>query len=235
MKPLLRDIAPKVEGDCSQFGEGSIISEILDRLDIHYGLTVEFGAGDGFHLSNTRHLWDARWRAVMIEADPALYPWLVDNAVDYAENVVTIEATVTPDNVNDFVYADAAVVSIDVDGDDFAILCAMDAQPNVLCVEHHPMIPAHISMVGGPAIGCSALALKEWGEANGYTIVAMTHCNTIMVPDVDAKTDFADVDTDFLHMFDPSGVTWVLSNVKTGDFSIEGPWPFGRGGEEFHG
>lgn len=230
MKPLLREVAPKVEGDRSQFGEGSIISEILRRIGVDGGLCVEFGAGDGIHLSNTRHLWDVGWRAVMIEADPARYLGLVDNAVNYAENVATFEAVVTPDNVNRYVSTEAAVVSIDVDGDDYAILGGMRARPEVLCVEHHPMIPAHVSAVLGADIGCSALALKDWADWNGYRVVALTHCNTIMVRDV-YERHFDDVDTDFLHMFDPSGVTWVVSNVRTCDYSIYGGWPFGRGVE----
>ena len=56
----------------------------------------------------------------------------------------------------------------------------------------------------------------------------MTHCNTIMVPARFADA-FGDVETDPRIMFDPSAVTWVLSNVRTGDYEIRGPWPFGRG------
>ncbi len=43
---------------------------------------------------------------------------------------------------------------------------------------------------------------------------------------------FKDVETDPRVMFDPEAVTWVLSNVKTGDFAIRGPWPFARGAEQ---
>ena len=236
MKSLLRDIAPKMEGDRSQFGEGSIISEILRRLGIVEGVAVEFGAGDGVELSNTRHLWDSPakpWAGVLIEADPARYCALADNTRGFP--VAHFEAVVTPDNVNSYVpYVGTQVVSIDVDGADFDILCAMDARPAALCVEHHPMIPAHVSMIGGQDIGCSALALKEWADENDYRVVALTHCNTIMVPS-SYLPFFDDIDLDFLHMFDPSGVTWVLSNVKTGDYGIHGPWPFGRGEETTRG
>lgn len=230
MKPLLREVAPKVGGDRSQFGEGSIISEILRRIGVGGGVCVEFGAGDGLHLSNTAHLWEhGGWYPYLIEADINLYLKLFDNLGDAGTLArgQTDHHFVTPGNVNEYVPLEANVVSIDVDGDDYAILDAMEARPYVLCVEHHPMIPAHISMVGGPDIGCSALALKEWADHNGFMVVAMTHCNTIMVDRHDGYL-FDDVDTDFLHMFDPSGITWVLSNVKTGDFDIHGPWPFGR-------
>ena len=215
VKPLLRDVAPRISRDRSQFGEGSIISEILRRIGITGGRACEFGAGDGEHLSNTAHLRDAGWAVDMIEADP-----------DKAAEGVYI-GVVDPITVNAWVDLTCSVVSIDVDGEDYAILCAMGARPAVLCIEHHPMIPAHVSLLGGADVGCSALALKEWADENDYLVVAMTHCNTIMVKAGYASA-FDDVDIDFLHMFDPSGVTWVLSNVKTGDFGIHGPWPFGR-------
>lgn len=229
----LRDAAESnpVVGDMSQFGEGAMISMCLERLGIAGGVVVEFGAGDGVHLSNTAHLTSVTGGLVLFaESD-------FTAALDLAENYVGVEGvravafTVTPDNVNDLVPLNADVVSIDVDGDDYDILCAMKARPSVLCVEHNPMIPAHVSMVAGTDIGCSALALKDWSDWNGYTVVGMTHCNTIMVPTEHASR-FGYFDTDFSHMFDPSGVTWALSNVKTGDYTIHGPWPFGRGDEQ---
>lgn len=232
MKPLLADVAlRRVENDYSQFGEGHVISEILERLGVDHGVAVEFGAGDGVELSNTRHLWTPQsspWMGVLVESNPARYHALVDNCLGFP--VAHFEAVVTKDNVNDFVVSNATVVSIDVDGDDYAILSAMVARPKVLCVEHHPMIPPHVSLVAGEGFGCSALALKEWGDENGYRVVAMTNCNTIMVPQ---KYDyvFDDVDLDFLHMFDPTHITWALSNVHTGDYAMIGTWPFGRGSE----
>ena len=215
VKPLLRDVAPRISRDRSQFGEGSIISEILRRLGITGGRACEFGAGDGEHLSNTAHLRDAGWAVDMIEADPT----------KAAEGVYI--GVVTPDTVNAWVDLTCSVVSIDVDGADFDILCAMAARPAVLCVEHHPAIPPHVHHIGGQDVGCSALALKDWADGNGYRIVAMTICNSIMVREAHVGA-FDDIDTDFLHMFEPSEITWVLSNVRTGDYQIKGPWPFGR-------
>ena len=226
MKTLLQ-AAPAVAGDRSQFGEARVISEILARLEVKPGICVEFGAGDGLHLANTAHLWHTdAWSAVLVECDRPLAEAAEANTTGTAATVLC--DVVTPANVNAFVPKTAKVVSIDVDGEDIEILEQMYATPFVLCVEHHPMIPAHVSHRGGADVGCSALALKEWGEDNSYTVVAMTHCNTIMVPEGAAYL-FNDVDTDFLHLFDPSGVTFAISNVKTGDYTMHGPWGFGRG------
>lgn len=233
VKPLLRDVAPRISRDRSQFGEGSIISEILRRIGVTNGWVLECGAGDGLHLSNTAHLWGQgyRWPALLIESDPVKSAALHANVADYPHvtpmhwTLTDLRAVAVPSRL--------AVLSLDIDGEDYAAL--QTAPPcDVVCVEHHPMIPAHVSLLGGADIGCSALALKEWADENDYLVVAMTHCNTIMVSGVHADA-FDDVDLDFLHMFDPSGVTWVLSNVKTGDYGIHGPWPFGRGEETTRG
>ncbi len=218
----------RTEEDWSQFGEQRIISECLERMGVEYGTVVEFGAGNGMHLSNLRHFaFRLGWDVVMVESDPVKVEALHEN---YATNpqVLTSYNHVTPANVNEVVPRTAVAVSIDVDGDDFKILCAMAARPYVLCVEHHPMVPIHVAEDFGADHGCSAGMLCEWAAGNDYLPVAMTHCNTIMVPARFADA-FGDVETDPRIMFDPSAVTWVLSNVRTGDYEIRGPWPFGRG------
>ena len=51
----------------SQNGEDGVIAEILDRLPELDRWCVEFGAWDGVHLSNTRHLIESRdFGAVLI-------------------------------------------------------------------------------------------------------------------------------------------------------------------------
>lgn len=223
MRPLLRDVSPRVVGDRSQWGEGSILSEILFRIGPSVwkrGPLVEFGAADGEHLSNTAHLREEGWPTLLIEADGALA----------AVNLDVVWATVTPGNVNDWVPSDAAVVSIDVDGIDYEILCAMDARPAVIVCEHHPMVPVHVAWYGGDRFGCSAGMLVNWAAVNGYLPVAMAGCNTIMVRGEYADR-FADVETDPRVMFDPSLVTFAVSDVTNGDYSMMGPWPFGRGTE----
>lgn len=233
MKPLLRDVAEPLRhraGDHSQFGEGAIISTCLMRLGVTAGLAVEFGAGDGKHLSNIAHLVGAPgWAVRFIEADDRLFLALGDN---YAgkRNVQIAHETVTPANVNDVVPPYAKVVTIDVDGIDYEILCAMQARPEVLVVEHHPMIPFHVDHYGGDGIGCSARTLVNWAEYHDYLPVAMTECNTIMVK-AEYRDAFDDVELDPSHLFDPIHVTWALSHVRTGDYRMIGSWPFGRGDE----
>lgn len=230
MKPTLREVAAPAKGDQSQFGEGSIISECVRRIGIDPGLAVEFGAGDGRHLSNIAHLTRVRgWTVRFIESDSTLFLALRENHQD-TRLVELLHETVTPANVNALVSRSATVVTIDVDGYDFEILVAMEARPKVLVVEHHPMIPLHVDHYGGDGIGCSARTLVNWAEGRGYLPVAMTECNTIMVP-VDHAGAFDDVDTDPSHIFDPIHVTWALSHVRTGNYRMIGSWPFGRGDE----
>lgn len=232
--PLYADLVrerAQLSGDRSQFGEGSIISDTLDRLGVTEGTVVEFGAGDGLELSNTAHLWAAGWPAVLIEADADRFAQLRANidGTD-ADDLAVIALHDTVVSVDDYVDHDPAVVSCDVDGDDFAIVERMRCRPRVLCVEHHPMVPWHVDLVGGPDVGCSARALVRLLDSQGYAPVAMTHCNTIGVHRSELWR-FDDVQLDPSLMFDPSAVTFAVSDVRTGDYRMHGPWPFGRGVE----
>lgn len=232
--PLYADLVrerAQLSGDRSQFGEGSIISDTLDRLGVTEGTVVEFGAGDGLELSNTAHLWQAGWPAVLIEADADRFAQLranIDSTVADELAVIALHDTVV--DVDDYVDDDPAVVSCDIDGDDYAVVNRMLARPTVLVVEHHPMVPWHVHFVGGPDVGCSARALVTLLESKGYCVVAMTHCNTVAIPGRYRQL-FDDVELDPSLMFDPSAVTFAVSNVRTGDYRMHGPWPFGRGVE----
>ena len=50
----------------SQAGEDGIIEKIFQTLDIKNGWYCEFGAGDGYWISNTRKLREEGWNGVYI-------------------------------------------------------------------------------------------------------------------------------------------------------------------------
>jgi len=210
----------------SQFGESAMIDHILDVLGIHPAFVVEFGASTGSNLSNTWHLAEEGALALYIESNPVSYDLLEESAkrlpaaATLRETVVDIDPAIEGRTVD--------VMSIDVDGDDYGIFERMENRPRVLVIEHHPMIPAHVSYVGGPDVGASALALVELGAMKGYALVGTTHCNCLFVQERDASR-FDHFDTDLRKIFDPSDVTFAVSNVKSGDYTMLGPWPFGRG------
>jgi hypothetical protein len=212
-----------------QFGEGGMIRECFRRIGTGPSLVAEFGAGSDPALLNTLSyadsgvptLWaetdDKKIEALQAELDLVLWP-----------NVTLERAYVT--DVDDWLgdWDTPDLLSIDVDGEDYHLFERMDARPKVLVIEHHPMIPAHVSYVGGPDVGASALALCELAQTKDYSLVGTTHCNCIFVRFEDYWA-FDDLDTDLVSIFEPSAVTFAVSNVLTGDYVMVGPWPFGRG------
>ena len=117
-------------GDYSQNGEQVVIDEILARLGLSSGTLVDLGAGDGWALSNTRHLLHHGWRGVMIDADNRGNCEVHQHFLT-AENVVGVVSSYTPS---------ADVLSIDLDGNDYWILNAFLASftPALIVCEVNP-------------------------------------------------------------------------------------------------
>lgn len=64
----------------SQYGEDGVIEEIFRRIEPGPKYAVEFGAGDGISLSNTRNLMlNHGWGGLLIEGDPKIAPALREN------------------------------------------------------------------------------------------------------------------------------------------------------------
>ena len=120
--------------DHSQYGETQIIADAVAAIE-KQGLTVprvavEFGAGDGFALSNIRGLMEDGWMGVQLEKEPSV------NSVKRFD--------VTTRNVNEILFFVAnheiGVFSIDVDGNDYWIWKAMTFRPVIVCIEYNPTL-----------------------------------------------------------------------------------------------
>lgn len=215
-------------GGGGQWGEDGMIAEVFRRLHWTPGMVAEFGAGSDPDLLNTLHYAADGVRTLWAETDEKKIE-LLTNELELPWDNVTLERVYVTD-VDEWLgsWGSPDLLSIDVDGEDYDLFSRMKAKPVVLVIEHHPMIPAHISYVGGDAIGASALALVELAAIKGYSLVGTTHCNCIFVREM-YRDLFADLDTNLATIFDPSDVTFAVSNVQTGDYTMLGPWPFGRG------
>ncbi len=216
-----RPLAAYAADVTSQFGEDGILAEILDRIAAEVplaGWCVDVGAADGVWLSNVCTLVRERgFRAVMIEADADRFAALSRNHP--GDDVVKVHATVgwegdarldrilapTP------VPADFDVCSIDVDGNDHWVLGSLvDHRPKVVVVEFNPTIPNAVDYVQAPdprvARGASAAAMVRLGRSLGYSPVAATVCNLVLVRDdlVGAVVDDPDVETELDRLRDPA-------------------------------
>ena len=156
----------------SQFGEAGIINRIMDIIGTANKIALEFGAGDGVSLSNTRHLADADWRVVMWDR--------------YGDNLSVYQELVTVENVNTLfnkyeIPDDLDVLSIDIDGNDYWIWKAITAQPRLVVIEFNGTIdPAQSKTIpydpdfvhdGTDYYGASLALLQKLATAKGYTLV----------------------------------------------------------------
>ncbi len=189
MKPKLTDHGFNRH---SQFGEDGVIERIFALIGVRSKLCIEFGAWDGFHLSNTANLWTNGWKGVLIEGHSARFAELTKNVQQY--QCTCIEAYVEPAGPQSLesllaknkISADVDLLSIDIDGDDYYILDGLDQlRPRVIICEYNPTIPAHIDLYAerGSNFGASVSALERVGRGKGYRLVAITDTNCFFVLD----------------------------------------------------
>lgn len=133
----------------SQSDEDGILLEILRRLDVSSGVSVEIGCGNGLE-NNTLNLLARGWRTVWIDAagiafDRNCNPRLLSYQQQFvtAENVVNLvregQKRLGVDRVD--------VLSIDVDGNDGYLASAMleaGFLPSVVVIETNEVIPPPI-------------------------------------------------------------------------------------------
>src|SRR6266850_743731 len=174
----------------SQSGEDGIVARIFEIIGARSRLCVEFGAWDGFYLSNTANLWTNGWQGVLIEADPERFRELQRNVGAHSVKAVqgfvrregedTLERILLREGVTDT----PDLLCIDIDGDDYHVFASLtDLRPRVVICEYNPTIPPHIELVAEPGnyFGCSALSVVRLGEKMGYRLVACTESNLVFV------------------------------------------------------
>lgn len=210
----------------SQFGEDGVISHLLDVIGIEHRVCVEFGAADGISCSNTARLWrDQEWKALLVEPAHDRYEELEGNAGPF--DTICRRAFVTPTGPTSIAALLAQhdidgidVMSVDVDGDDFLIVEALECRPRILAVEFNPTIPPHLDIhprTLGSTLGSSALALVRLGESMGYRFVGATYCNVFFVDQPIAEpftghNAFAGYETDLTVLFPPTGYTYAVTD-----------------------
>lgn len=170
----------------SQNGEDGVTIELLRHLPESYPYFVEFGVGDGWSC-NTRLLaevlgWSGQYFEIEIDAHRAL-----DERYRNTSRVSTLQAAVTPDNINELferagVPERFGVLSIDIDGQDFWVWQALSDRyrPQLVIIEVNSSFPPDRSVsesYGAPqnplteTFGASIRAMEKLGAAKGYRLV----------------------------------------------------------------
>lgn len=224
----------------SQWGEDGIIEKIFEVMGTQSKVCIEFGAADGFLLSNTAKLWtNEGWYGILIEADPRQAEKLIKNVAKYPCKAIigyigneahnSLEAILRAHDV----FPEAVdVLSIDIDSDDYYVFESLqDLRPRLIICEYNPTIPAEYDIrfpYGTLSWGCSAGALIRIAKTKGYELIAMTDTNCFFVRSEDIEK-FAHFETR-LEKIQIKKYLKFLSTNYAGAFIIAGEWektPYG--------
>lgn len=175
----------------SQFGEDGIIQYLVHKVPIENDVFVEFGVED-YSESNTRFLLSKdNWRGLIIDGGTQHVDFLSRTGLDWRHHVDAVSAFVNRDNINDLIreariHGDIGLLSIDIDGNDYWVLEAIDVvSPRILVVEYNSTfgpeaavtIPYDEGFRRGAAHysnlywGASIAALARLAAAKGYALV----------------------------------------------------------------
>ena len=214
----------------SQWGEDGIVEKIFQIIDADSKVCIEFGAWDGFHLSNTANLWSNKgWKGILIEGDRARFDALQDNIANY--DCVCINAYVSKDGQDSLesilfksgVVTHIDLLSIDIDGNDYHIFDSLNTlRPSVIICEYNPTIPAHYDVYqeyGNGSFGSSVSALLRVARVKGYILVGITDTNCFFVLDkyedlfsgYEIRLDKIRIDKYLSHLITSYGGDYVIS------------------------
>lgn len=218
----------------SQHGEDGIIEKIFEIIGTTSRVSIEFGAWDGFHLSNTANLWTKGWKGVLIEGVTSRYEALKQNVKDY--DCICVNAFVTPNGKNSLdeiaaragIGPDIDLLSIDIDGDDYYIFEGLNRlHPRVVICEYNPTIPAEIDLLAekGNYFGASVAAICRLAKSKGYALVSITETNCIFVQD-NLAPGFAQFETRIERIKSDKNLAYLVTSYA-GDYVICGQLPYG--------
>ena len=171
--------------DYSQYGESTIINEIFKKIGTINNFVVEFGASDGFWLSNARMFIEMGWGSLQMDG-------LKTPINDVKSEFITAE------NINDIfekynVPSNFDLLSIDIDGNDYWVWKNLNYNPNVVIIEYNSNFdltesyvlkynPKHIFSTENGYYSASLKALVKLGAEKGYFLhKEVAHTNLIFV------------------------------------------------------
>ena len=170
----------------SQGGQDGVLEAIFNQIGIEHYCCMEFGARDGFDLSNTANLETRNIKRILVDAEP--------------KSPIVQKAYITRDNINEIVKSSYQLdyLSIDLDGNDYWIWEAIENKPRVVSVEYNSKFRNDISLAieynenhvwqADDYYGASILAFKKLGERKGYTLV----CIVSMLDAIFIRNDLID-------------------------------------------
>lgn len=172
----------------SQFGEDGIIQWLIHNIDIESKTFVEFGVEE-YSEANTRFLlMNNNWSGLVMDGSEENMKRLNSWEYLWKYDLKTSAAFITKDNINQLIsdagfQGDIGILSIDLDGNDWWILNAIDCvSPRILICEYNNIfgdekkvtVPYDAEFMrtekhySNLYWGCSIAAFRGWAEENGY-------------------------------------------------------------------
>jgi hypothetical protein len=186
----------------SQFSEDLFLANIFKQKNINKGFFLEFGAWDGKHLSNCRHLYENGWKGCFIEGNKSRFLDLKKNYVNDNDvillNIFVDQEHNTLDNIlskNNIVELD--LLSIDIDGKDLLSWKTLTRiKPKVIVIEFNQNISFDVSYEDNTeeSIGSSFLAIDNYANRIGYQLIHATMSNLIFINRDFNKNFFLEID-----------------------------------------
>lgn len=159
----------------SQSWQDGVLEKIFNQIGEDGKMAIEFGADEGYHLSNTAYLESKDWCRILMDAKPKSK--FVDKKNINAENINEIFSDYGFDKMQ------VEYLSIDVDGNDYWIWKALEVMPKVVSIEYNSKFTNDVSVAieyntshkweGDDYYSASLLALKKLGERKGYVLVCV--------------------------------------------------------------
>lgn len=176
----------------SQFGEDGIIQYLVGKVPITRTAFAEIGVGS-YRESNTRFLLiHDNWEGVIFDAGEDHVQFVQESEVGWRHSIQAVSAWVSRANINKElarwgVSGDIGLLSVDVDGNDYWLLDALEvAEPRIIVVEYNSLF-GPVSAVSVPYdphfdrfsahpsslyFGASIRALHLLMSSRGYRLVA---------------------------------------------------------------
>jgi hypothetical protein len=182
----------KAEFQCfSQFGEDGIIQFLVQHVPIENDVFVEFGVGD-YRESNTRFLLvHDNWRGLVMDSAAAMQEFLRSTGLAWRYEIDATVAFIDRDNINDLIGSagiggDIGLLSIDLDGNDYWILEALDVvTPRILVAEYNGIFgkEAAVTVPYDPAFvrGEKHWSWLYWGASLGSLVKLATEKSYALV------------------------------------------------------
>jgi hypothetical protein len=211
----------------SQHDEDGIIAEIFRRIGETSRVFVEIAAGDGQE-NCSAFLLSQGWSGLWVECDERNVRLIHDRwPAEIARSQLKVsQSFVSRENVNDLIAAAVSdeidILIIDVDGNDYHILKAIEARPRVICAEYLARKPPPINwfmpydqnydlslrlgaMSEGIEYGASLQAWDDLLTPRGYSLVGtgIAGVNCFFVRSDLAKGKFEEPFTAYNHYNPP--------------------------------